>query len=98
MAVLIELPDPRAAALLALLDGSRSERVALTETAASGVALGDARDLLQHLHAAGLIMPGASLLPSTLTDDERRRLSGEAAALALARTADKAPPPPAQVL
>ncbi len=95
-AVLIDLPDPRAAALLDLLDGTRSERAALTEAAAAGARLGDARELLDTLHAAGLVIPAAALLPPTAGEPVQSRLINEAAALALRRTAD--PLTPAQIL
>jgi hypothetical protein len=95
-AVLIDLPDPRAAALLDLLDGTRSERAALAQAAAAGVRLGDARELLDTLHAAGLVIPAASLLPATSGEPLHSRLINEAAALALRRVAD--PLTPAQIL
>lgn len=84
-AVLLDLPDPRAAELLDLLDGSRTERTVLAAAEDTGVAVGDARELLDTLHAAGLLLPTPSLLPPLLTEDARRRLIGEAADLALTR-------------
>jgi len=95
-AVLLDLPDPRAARLLDLLDGTRPERVVLAQAADDGVATGDARELLDTLHTAGLVVPAASLLPSSTPEDQRRRLSGEATALALHRSAGA--PAPAQIL
>ncbi len=91
--VLLDLPDPRAADLLDLLDGSRPERVVLTRSAALGIPADHARALLDALHAAGLLLPAPRLLPPALTDDGRRRLTGEATALALGGT-----PSPARVL
>ncbi len=95
-AVLIDLPDPRAAALLDLLDGTRSERAALTQAAAAGVRLGDARELLDALHAAGLVLPAAALLVAPAGEPVDSHLINEAAALALRRVAG--PLTPAQIL
>ncbi|WP_412744759.1 ThiF family adenylyltransferase [Krasilnikovia sp. MM14-A1004] len=89
-AILLELPDPRTAALLDLLDGTRPERVVLARAAALGVPPDDARTLLDALHTAGYVLAGRNLLPSALPADTRDRLTGEAAALALRRTG---PPP-----
>jgi CBS domain-containing protein len=82
-AVLVDLPDPRAAALLDLLDGTRSERAVLSHATAAGVGLGDARELLDTLHEVGLVLPASALLPPTARADLRNRLVAEAAALAL---------------
>jgi hypothetical protein len=82
-AVLLHLPDPRTAQVLDLLDGRRPERVVLLRAAELGVPPDDARALLDLLHAAGLVLPSAALLPATLPAETRHRLSGEAAALAL---------------
>jgi hypothetical protein len=87
-AVLIDLPDPAAARLLDLLDGTRPERVVLAEAAEQGVAMADARELLDTLHAAGLVLAAPSLFPSSLGEDTQARLSSEATALALHRTAE----------
>jgi hypothetical protein len=99
-AVLVDLPDPGAARMLDLLDGSRSEQTVLAEASDGGVAIGDARELLTTLHAAGLVLAAPALLPTTLAGDERRRLIGESAALALRRTTDElvTGPAPAQIL
>jgi ThiF family protein len=87
-AVLIDLPDPSAARVLDLLDGSRPERVVLADAVEHGVAAADARDLLEVLRETGLVMAAPSLLPSSLAEDARTRLSGEAAALALRQVAE----------
>jgi ThiF family protein len=101
-AVLIDLPDPRAARMLDLLDGTRPERVVLGYAAELGVAAADAQELLETLRASGLVLPAPSLVPSSLTEDARARLSGEAAALALRQTTERRPTParltPAQIL
>jgi hypothetical protein len=83
-AVSIELPDPRAAQILDLLDGTRSERAALLRAAELGVPVDEARALLETLQAASLVLPASDLLPAGLPDESRRRLTGEAAALAMA--------------
>jgi hypothetical protein len=86
-AVLIDLPDPGAARMLDLLDGTRAERVVLADAVEHGVAAVDARELLETLHKVGLVLAAPSLWPPSLTEDARARLSGEAAALALHQTA-----------
>lgn len=94
LAVLVDLPDPRAAQLLDLLDGSRPERMILTRGVALGVAVDDTRALLDGLHAAGLIVGAHAMLPAALPDDARQRLTAEAAALGLsAARPDGATPP-----
>lgn len=97
-AVLIELPEPRAARILDLLDGAHSERAVLAQAPASGVSRDEARALLDTLHAGGFVLPAPNLLPSSLPDERRRRLMGEAAALALGRTAGDPRDSPAQVV
>ena len=91
--VLLDLPDPRAAGLLDLLDGTRPERVLLRRSAALGIPAAQTRDLLDTLHTAGLLYPAPRLLPPALTGDTRDRLTGEATALALRGT-----PSPARLL
>jgi hypothetical protein len=81
--VLLDLPDPRAADLLDLLDGSRPERVILRRASGLGISAAEIRALLDTLHTAGLLLPASRLLPPALPDECRRRLTGEAAALAL---------------
>jgi bacteriocin biosynthesis cyclodehydratase domain-containing protein len=95
-AVVIELPDARAARLLDLLDGTRSERAAVADAGRDGVPEPDARALLDALRAAGLVVGAQSLLPHNLPEPVRRRLADEAAALALRGT--DAPATPAQIL
>ncbi|MGI5523716.1 TOMM precursor leader peptide-binding protein [Micromonospora sp. CA-259024] len=95
-AVLLELANPRAAHLLDLLDGTRSERTVLTQAATARVTTDDARTLLDALRTAGLLVPAHSLLPRELADPVRARLAAEAGALALA--AARLPGTPAQVL
>ncbi len=87
-ALLIDLPDPRAAHLLDLLDGTRPERVVLSRAAELGLSPGEARALLDTLHTAGFVLPGPRLLAGG-----DGRLLGEATALALHRN-----PSPARIL
>jgi hypothetical protein len=81
-AVLLDLPEPRAARLLDLLDGSRSERLALAQAGAHGLRPDDAAALLDTLHAAGLVVSAQTLFPPAMPP----RLTAEAAALAFAGT------------
>jgi bacteriocin biosynthesis cyclodehydratase domain-containing protein len=94
-AVVLQLPDPRAACLLDLLDGTRPERAVLLHAAGLGVPPAEARALLDTLHAAGLVLPAASLIPATLADHTRHRLLGEAAALAWQHLTAEPPDPAA---
>ncbi|HEX8343162.1 MAG TPA: hypothetical protein VF657_00255 [Actinoplanes sp.] len=82
-AVLVDLPDPRTARVLDLLDGTLPERAVLHRAATLGVPMDDARALIDTLHAAGLVCGAQALLPSGLPEDARQRLIGEASALAL---------------
>ncbi|KAB1913561.1 TOMM precursor leader peptide-binding protein [Micromonospora noduli] len=95
-AALLELANPRAAHLLDLLDGTRSERTVLAQAASAQVSVDDALTLLDTLRGAGLLVPAHSLLPRDLTGPVRARLAAEAGALALA--AARLPGTPAQVL
>ncbi|MEV4812344.1 hypothetical protein [Micromonospora avicenniae] len=95
-AVLLEIADPRAARLLDLLDGTRSERGVLSHPLTTDVGAEPARTLIEALRAAGLLVPGHTLLPRDLAGPTRARLGAEAGALALA--AARLPATPAQVL
>ena len=88
-AVLLDLPEPRAARLLDLLDGSRSERHALAQAGQLGLLPDEAAALLHTLRAAGLVVPAGNLFPPAMP----ARLTAEAAALAFA-----AAPTPARTL
>lgn len=85
-AVLVDLPDPQTARVLDLLDGAQPERVVLLRAARLGVPPDDARGLLDVLHAAGFVIGAHHLLPATLPDGARHRLTAEATALALSAT------------
>ncbi|TDC72500.1 hypothetical protein E1193_27590 [Micromonospora sp. KC606] len=95
-AVLLEVANPRAARLLDLLDGSRSERAVLADATRAEVRPAEARELLDTLRDAGLVVPAHTLLPRDLAGAHRDRLATEATALALA--AATLPGTPAQVL
>lgn len=95
-AVLLEMPDPRAAHLLDLLDGAHSERLILARAGRLGLSVDDSRALIDSLRAAGLVVGARALLPGHLADEARRRLAAEATALALHGPARAATP--AQVL
>ncbi|MDT5042747.1 MAG: hypothetical protein QOE51_3732, partial [Actinoplanes sp.] len=82
-AILLDFPDPRAAGLLDLLDGTRPEAVFLRQAATVGLPTPEAHDLLDSLRRAGLLLAGRHLLPPALTGPTRRRLTAEATALAL---------------
>ncbi|MEV0897736.1 hypothetical protein [Actinoplanes sp. NPDC049802] len=104
-AVLLHLPDARAAGLLDLLDGERAERLVLVRAAELGIPPAEALTLLDLLHEAGLVLPASSLLPAALPAAVRNQLTAEAAALALGRAArsrvpgtDRSGPSPAQIL
>src|SRR5690606_28438710 len=75
-------PNPATARVLDLLDGTRSEREVLADAARRQIP-GDAAALLHELRRAGLVVSAQSLLPKSLSGPARRRLAGEAAALAL---------------
>ncbi|MEU8814434.1 ThiF family adenylyltransferase [Actinoplanes sp. NPDC048796] len=81
-AVLLRLPDPRAAEILDLLDGTRPERQVLLRAAELGIPLDQAQAVLEILRAAGLTLPATALVPRTSTGGVHQRLLGEATALA----------------
>ncbi|MDG4822935.1 hypothetical protein O7635_13855 [Asanoa sp. WMMD1127] len=80
-AVLVELPDERAAAVLDLLDGAHTERQVLATALRRGVRPSDTRELLATLHASGLVVPAHTLATTA------PHLRAEAAALALRQAA-----------
>ncbi|WP_329104222.1 ThiF family adenylyltransferase [Micromonospora sp. NBC_01699] len=82
-AVLLEVADPGAAQLLDLLDGTRSERAILDQAVRLRITRDDARTLIDTLRAAGLVVGAHTLLPTDLPEPARRRLTGEATAIAL---------------
>jgi ThiF family len=97
-AVVLELANPAVAKLLDLLDGAHSERSVLAHAARYGVADSDARTLLDTLRTAGLVVGAQALVPGHLAPPVRRRLTAEAAALAVRRTGQRTAATPAQIL
>lgn len=91
-AVVLELPDPRTACVLDLLDGGRSERTILAQAGYRGVPAPDAWAVIDQLRAAGLVVSAQALLPPGLPGPVRDRLVPEAAALALHRAEGSATP------
>ena len=75
-AVLIDLPEARAAEVLALLDGTRSERTVVQRAVACGLSPDEAHTLIETLVVAGFVVPAQSLTPPA------PHLTGESAALA----------------
>lgn len=82
-AILVDLPDPRAARLIALLDGSRTERTVYRDSQRLGLPPDHVDAVLDVLREAGVLMNAGSLLPSGLPEADRARLSSESAALAI---------------
>jgi bacteriocin biosynthesis cyclodehydratase domain-containing protein len=85
-AVVLDFADARTARMLDLLDGTRTERLVLREAAGLGIPEEAARIVLGALGDAGLTIATDALLPPELIEPVRRRLAGEAAALALRGT------------
>ncbi|MEV4349626.1 hypothetical protein AB0J83_34645 [Actinoplanes sp. NPDC049596] len=81
-AVLLRLPDHRAAEILDLLDGTRPERTVLLRAAELGIPIDEAQAVLDFLQAAGLARPATALIPRKPTGAIHERLISEAAALA----------------
>jgi hypothetical protein len=97
-AVVLELANPAVAKLLDLLDGAHSERSVLAHAARYGVEDTDAHTFLETLRSAGLVVGAQALLPGHLAPPVRRRLTAEAAAIALRRTGSRTTATPAQIL
>lgn len=95
-ATVLEVADPTVARVLDLLDGEHTERSVLAYAGRLGVAEADIRALLDALREAGLLVAAQSLLPPALPEPTRRRLTAEAAALAL--RGNETSRTPAQVL
>ena len=92
-AVVVDLPDPRAARVLDMLDGSRPDREVVQRAAAFGLSAGEARSLIDTLTAAGYVLPAQALASPTPS------LAGEAAALALCTPSPaSSDPTPARIL
>jgi bacteriocin biosynthesis cyclodehydratase domain-containing protein len=93
---MLELADPATARLLDLLDGTRTEVGLVREATRLGIPARDAVALLAALFSAGLVVDLHALYPVELPESARRRLVGEANALALDLPAS-APTPAARL-
>src|SRR5215475_6247004 len=82
-AIVIELPDPKAARVLDLLDGSRTERTVLRDARALGVPRDVASAILAALRTANLVVGSDALMPPAMPEAVRRRLVSEAASIAM---------------
>jgi len=94
LATIVDLVNPATARVLDLLDGTRAADQIVADAAGLGVPAGEARELLDALGAAGLVVGADTLLPAGLGAAARDRLDREAKALALAGTAPRQPPAP----
>jgi bacteriocin biosynthesis cyclodehydratase domain-containing protein len=93
-AMILELADPASARILDLLDGSLTEGALLRTAARQGIPPEDAAGLLAALREAGFLVDARTLADTGTLEPTRRRLDGEAAALALRRpNADDGPQP-----
>src|SRR5262249_34021556 len=90
-AIIVELPDPGAARVLDLLDGSRTERGVLRDAVAIGVPRSITMAMLAALRSANLVIGTDSLVPPSMPESVRRRLVSEAAAIAMAARATDIP-------
>jgi hypothetical protein len=82
-ALILQLPDPSSARVLDLIDGTRSEPEIVAQAAAFGCTPAEMTDLLRALVEAGYVTDLDDLQLTGLAEPARRRLIGEAAALAL---------------
>ncbi|HEY7174280.1 MAG TPA: hypothetical protein VH442_05130 [Micromonosporaceae bacterium] len=90
-AIIMDLPDPGAARVLDLLDGSRTERAVLRDANAAGVPPDVTIAMLAALRGANLVIGTDALVPPTMPEGVRRRLLAEAAAIAMAGRASDVP-------
>jgi bacteriocin biosynthesis cyclodehydratase domain-containing protein len=97
-AVVIEFPEARAARVLDLLDGTRTELHVVADAQALGVPEAYARQVIDQLRDAGLVIGAHTLLPAGMAEPVRHRLTAEAAALALRRIVTHGSRTPADVL
>ena len=82
-AIVIELPDPAAARVLDLLDGTRTERAVLRDAVALGVPRDVTSAMISALRSANVLIGTESLIPSSMPESVRRRLLAEATAIAM---------------
>jgi bacteriocin biosynthesis cyclodehydratase domain-containing protein len=95
-AVILDLPNPAAAAVLGLLDGRRTEAGVLATAQRRGIDRDDARALLDTLRRHKLVAAAHTWLPAA-AGERAAQLAGELGALALTRT-DGARVSPADLL
>src|SRR6266540_6880311 len=91
-AVVLHLARPDVVRALDLLDGSSTTLGLLDDALALGLAEDEVRDMVGALRRAGLVLGTHELTPAGLPEGTRRRLTGEAAAIAL-RQRSAVPPP-----
>jgi bacteriocin biosynthesis cyclodehydratase domain-containing protein len=84
-AVVVEFSQPAAARILGLVDGTRTERAVFADAAALGIGSDEVTAVLVALRQAGVLIGAQTLVPHGLPQALRRRLAGEAAALAMRR-------------
>jgi bacteriocin biosynthesis cyclodehydratase domain-containing protein len=96
-AVVIRFARPAASRALDLLDGSATTSGLRAGAAQLGVAQLDVEEIVDLLRRLGLVLGAHELTPSALPEGTRRRLSIEAAAIALRRRA-KSIPSPAEII
>jgi bacteriocin biosynthesis cyclodehydratase domain-containing protein len=82
-AVVIKFAEPGTARLLDLLDGSLTDTSLQERAEQRGIPPAQVRATLDALLETGLVLGMHALLPTGLPDATRRRLTGEAAAIAL---------------
>src|SRR5689334_9276013 len=82
-AVVLDLPRPEVVRALDLLDGTSTTLGLLDEAAALGLTETELRSMTAALRGSGLVLGAHELMPTGLPETIRRRLTGEAAAIAL---------------
>jgi bacteriocin biosynthesis cyclodehydratase domain-containing protein len=99
-AVIVEFAEPVSARVLGLIDGTRSERALLRDAATLGVGTDEVQAVLGALQRAGVLVDAPALVPRGMPVPRRRRLLGEATALATRCLLDPGPAAasPAQLL
>jgi bacteriocin biosynthesis cyclodehydratase domain-containing protein len=84
-AVIVEFTQPVSARILGLLDGTRTQHAVLADAAALGISADQVTAVIAALRQAGVLIGAHALVPRGLSHTQRRRLVGEAAALAMRR-------------
>lgn len=97
-AVVLQLARPELARVLDLLDGAHTEPAVLAAGEALGLTEADVLGLLRALRDTGLVIAAHALVPVGLPEPVHRRLSVEAAAIALRLRRDAPHVVPADVL